>query len=290
MSNIHNKFNKYRPMNIKWIEKDKLFSEVIKEIKPVMIGLDIGTGIMPHDYFKAVIYVCCEPYEEYAKMLAEKIKEKKYNYIILQKDWMESIEKLRDNSVDSVYLIDVIEHLEKDKGKKLLEMTEKIVRKQIIIFTPLGMVKQEVLPGGKDAWGLNGVAYQEHKSGWLPEDFDDTWDIYACKDFHTTNNINKKIDKPFGAFWAIKNFNKKDELSNSSLDSLPIEIKDALINKFPYTYFELFNNSKQNELDQLQVKYNQLELVYQNLLNSRTVRYSNKIKKYLRKIIIKKSN
>lgn len=257
--------------NVKWIERDKLFPEVIKNIKPVMIGFDIGTGIVSHDYLKTTLYVCCEPYEEYAKVLAGKI-EGKDNYVILQKDWMGSIAGLKDNSIDSVFLIDVIEHLEKEEGRKLLKITERVVRKQIVIFTPLGFVKQELLEGGKDAWGLNGATYQEHKSGWLPEDFDDTWDIYACKDFHNTNNIGEKIDKPFGALWAIRNFNKDDELFNSSLDSLPLEVKNVLLNKFPNFYFDLLE------------KYNLLQIEHKNLLNTKAVRYSNKIKKYLGKI------
>lgn len=253
---------------IQWLKKDELEPEVFKAIQPVLVGLDIGVGIVPHNYLKPVVYVCCEPYEEYVNVLVEKISgEKNRTYAIRHKDWSNSIDGLADNSVDSVYLIDVIEHLPKDEGAELLKRTERIVRKQIVIFTPLGMVKQETLDGGKDAWGLNGAEYQEHKSGWLPEDFDDSWNIYACKDFHITNNIGKKLEKPFGAFWAIKNFNKKDELSNSSLDSLPVEIKDALINNLPYKYFELLNNiaEEQKKFKQLYSAHQQLENKYNKL-------------------------
>jgi len=220
-----------------WLEKEKLMPTAFKGINPVFTGLDIGVGIVPHDYLKNVIYICAEPYEEYVDVLKKKIYSKKNKvYIIQQKDWLESISGFKDKSIDSVYLIDVIEHLPKEEGIKLLEMTERIVRQQIIIFTPLGFTKQETLEGGKDAWGLSGAEYQEHKSGWMPEDFNETWNIYACKDYHRENNIGQELKKPFGAFWAIKNFLNNTIPVSKSIDLLPDEIKDSLVNRFSNNY------------------------------------------------------
>ena len=287
-----------RKNKVQWFKREDLMRETIKKIKPVLIGFDIGVGIVPHEYLKAAIYVCCEPYKEYVDILAEKISEEKnIIYVIQQKDWFESISELKDNSIDSVYLIDVIEHLPKEEGVRLLRMTEKVVKKQIVIFTPLGFVKQEILDNGKDAWGLNGASYQEHKSGWMPEDFDDTWDIYACTDYHAVNNIGIKLEKPFGAFWAIKNFNNKNNTTSLSLALSPLEIKDALLNQLPHRYFELVEKTKQGEIrnqqlqsehQQLQSEHQQLQAEHQNLINSKTVRYSKKIQQYLGKIGIKK--
>ena len=277
--------------NTQWLERGELIPEVMKKIKPVLVGLDIGVGIVPHDYLKSVVYVCCEPYKEYVDVLAEKISNGSDRvYIIQKKDWAESIADLKDKSIDALYLIDVVEHLPKKEGEKLLKLTERVVRKQIVIFTPLGFVKQEVLDGGKDAWGLSGAEYQEHKSGWMPEDFDETWNIYACKDFHDVNNVGEKLEKPFGAFWAIKNFGDENNFSDLSFNSLSSEIKEALFNQLPCKYFEIIKKLEQEKLQyqQLQSEHQQLQSEYGNLINSKTVRYSKKVQQYLRKIGIEK--
>lgn len=266
---------------IKWFKKEELNGVAIGKIKPVLVGFDIGTGIVSHDYLRPVVYVCCEPFQEYAQILADKVSEKKDSIFIIQnKDWAESLKGLENKSIDAVYLIDVVEHLPKEEGLELLKRTEEIVRKQIVIFTPLGFVKQEVMEGGKDAWGLNGAEYQEHKSGWMTDDFDSSWEIYACKDYHDTNNVGRKLDEPFGAFWAIKNFN--DEVSELAFDSLPQEVKNAIVNKLPSAYFERIEKLQKKELE-----HQKLLSEYEILKSSKAVRYANKLKKCLRKIGVK---
>lgn len=65
--------------------------------------------------------------------------------------------KFSDNSFDCVLASDLIEHLEKKEGLKLIKLMEKIAKKKIIIFTPNGY-----LPQGE----CENNPYQEHKSGW----------------------------------------------------------------------------------------------------------------------------
>jgi len=117
--------------------------------------------------------------------------------------------------VDTVFLIDVIEHLDKADALKLLKTTEVIARKQLVVFTPIGFMPQRN-PDGKDAWGLDGGMWQEHESAWSPADFSDSWDIYASKVFHTADHTGKPFDEPFGAFVAIKCINA-DTLSSHYL-------------------------------------------------------------------------
>ena len=61
------------------------------------------------------------------------------------------------NSFDCVMAIEIIEHLTKEDGLKMLKMMEKIARKKIIIFTPNGFVNQD---------DYDGNVWQIHKSGW----------------------------------------------------------------------------------------------------------------------------
>ena len=89
-------------------------------------------------------------------------------------------------------------------------------------------------PDGKDAWGLDGGMWQEHKSGWSPEDFDDSWDIYASKVFHTADHEGKPFDEPFGAFVAVKTFSR-DTASSYYLRTVKVRLVgylNALFNAF----------------------------------------------------------
>lgn len=63
----------------------------------------------------------------------------------------------KDKSFDVIVALDLIEHLTKEEGHKLLEDLEKLARKKVIIFTPNGFV-----PQGE----YDGNTYQIHKSGW----------------------------------------------------------------------------------------------------------------------------
>jgi len=80
---------------------------------------------------------------------------------------------------------------------------KKIARNQVIVFTPLGLLPQEH-DSDIDAWGLHGGAWQAHKSGWSPDDFDDTWTIYASDNFRRQDAHGNAFKKPYGAFYAVK--------------------------------------------------------------------------------------
>jgi len=190
-------------VKVTWLEKENFVTTVIGQLKDAEVVLDIGCGIMPQSYITPKMHICCEPFEQYVEVLLERLKgESDRNYIVLNATWSEAIKIFPAKSVDTVFLVDVVEHLEKEEGLRLLKATERIVKKQIVVFTPFGFIRQEH-PTGRDAWNLEGGVWQKHRSGWLPEDFDDNWKIYACKDYHTTDNMGNPFDKPLGAFWSI---------------------------------------------------------------------------------------
>ncbi|HTR80547.1 MAG TPA: methyltransferase domain-containing protein [Bacteroidota bacterium] len=66
-------------------------------------------------------------------------------------------EHFPQRSFDCVMALDVIEHLKKEDGYRLLEMMERIARKKVIIFTPNGFLRQEAYDGNP---------FQVHLSGW----------------------------------------------------------------------------------------------------------------------------
>jgi ubiquinone/menaquinone biosynthesis C-methylase UbiE len=73
-----------------------------------------------------------------------------------------------DNSYDVITCLDVIEHLEKDKGLALIKELKRIARKKVVIFTPEGFVEQS--DGLAGSWGENNPIYQKHRSGWTTEE------------------------------------------------------------------------------------------------------------------------
>ena len=205
-------------MAIEWVNKADLYYKLMLKLKPAEIILDIGTGISPQEYIEPSVHICCEPYAEYIEVLKQRIKSefknKKQKYVLINLNWGEVINIFPKKSIDSVFLIDVIEHLNKEEASILLKRTEEIVTNQIVIFTPLGFMPQ-THNDGKDAWGLSGAKWQEHLSGWDNNDFDESWDILAVKAYHFIDNIGNKLEEPFGALWAIKNYSDTTVITNN---------------------------------------------------------------------------
>ena len=112
--------------------------------------LDIGSGIRLSNVFRATVHICVEPFETYVKVIQNRYQNHP-NVIILQSDGLSFAPTLPDGSVDSVFLVDVIEHMTKEQGFALLAQCERIARKQIAVFTPLGYMPQDYGPEEADA-------------------------------------------------------------------------------------------------------------------------------------------
>lgn len=202
-------------MAVTWLSADRLFPAVINKFEKAEVLLDIGCGILPQKYVRPIVHICCEPFTQYVEHLKEKVKKEfDRSYVIVNATWSEAVKVFPSGSVDTVFLVDVIEHLEKDEALNLLKQTESIAKNQIALFTPLGFLPQHH-SDGKDIWGLDGAAWQEHKSGWLPEDFDESWEIYASKIYHTADNLGRDFKTPYGAMWAIKTIKSESNGKNN---------------------------------------------------------------------------
>ena len=192
---------------VQWCEKEALMDIAIAELQVVEVVLDIGCGIVPQNYVRPQTHICCEPFGDYVSHLQHKIatrEQRDRTYVILNMGWHDAVRYFPTKSVDTVFLVDVIEHLDKEEGRRLLALTENLARRQLVIFTPLGFMPQH--HNGKDGWGLDGAEWQEHRSGWLPEDFGDTWKIFAAKEFHVVDSLSRPLETPYGAMWAIKTY------------------------------------------------------------------------------------
>lgn len=76
-----------------------------------------------------------------------------------------------ENSVDTVLMLDFIEHLTKERGYEIIEQAKRVSRNQIIILTPLGwdenkkLLDQESSPYFQNTFNV-------HKSLWSAADLD----------------------------------------------------------------------------------------------------------------------
>ena len=70
---------------------------------------------------------------------------------------MDAGREFREKSFDCVLASDVIEHLTKEDGQKLIKVMENLATKKVIIFTPNGFLYQPAHDGNE---------YQKHLSGW----------------------------------------------------------------------------------------------------------------------------
>ncbi len=78
-------------------------------------------------------------------------------------DVLDIVKNFEPHSFDCVLASDVIEHLSKEDGNRLIDMMEKIARHKVIIFTPNGF-----LPQGE----YDDNPWQVHKSGWTIDEME----------------------------------------------------------------------------------------------------------------------
>jgi 2-polyprenyl-3-methyl-5-hydroxy-6-metoxy-1,4-benzoquinol methylase len=243
-----------------------LLSAVERAVKETEVVVDIGCGIVPMNYFRPSLHFMVEPWREYSDILSYRYAGDK-SVIIIRARALETLQQLGVNSVDSIFLLDVIEHLEKNVGLEVIKECERVAREQIVIFTPFGYMAQQVEEGQMDGWGLGGSTVQEHRSGWEPEDFDATWTFYICQDFHNTNFKGTALSRAHGAFYAIRNFDNKITVKPESLSDIRRPLPSEL------------------ELENLRKEYQVLSLKLQSLLNFPAIAFALTLRRISRKLM-----
>lgn len=95
---------------------------------------------------------------------------------------------------DACVALDVIEHLPKEDGWRMLDAMEKLANKRVVIFTPNGFVPQHSKDGD----------LQEHLSGWTAEDLRprgyEVFGMCGPKSLRGEYHIIKYKPRPF---WAL---------------------------------------------------------------------------------------
>lgn len=222
MKNLILKFRENKLMGKIFHTLDFCLQQELKDCKSV---LDIGCGpSSPIQHCKNIRYsVGVETFAPYL----EQSKKKNIHTSYIEKN----IEYLNfpDNSFDAVIMIEVIEHLTKTTGDKLLTRAERWAKKKIVLSTPNGFFSMGEVDSN---------IYQKHLSG---------WNVNALK------SRKYKVHGLCGAKFIYKNQNAVQSIINQE-DSMFINIRfkpkkmfyaiNAILQLFTYYFpkkaFELF--------------------------------------------------
>lgn len=120
--------------------------------------LDIGCGTAPTMRELGIPHcVGVEGYRPYFEtILREKLQDK-----VIECDVRDISKHFQPKQFDGCVALDLIEHLPKEDGLKLLQSMEAIARKRVVLFTPSGFLPQRHAESDD---------LQAHLSGWEPEE------------------------------------------------------------------------------------------------------------------------
>ena len=128
----------------------------------------------------------------------EEAKRQKTHDNFVQGDARDLARHFQPRSFDACIAIDVIEHLTKEDGLKLMQDMERIARKRVVFFTPKGFLPQR----RKASDDL-----QEHLSGWEPAEMKshdyEVIGLLGPKSLRTEGHVLKRKPR---FFWAIISF------------------------------------------------------------------------------------
>jgi hypothetical protein len=191
-------------MTVTHAGRHELSAVLAGKIQDVDVVLDLGAGICPQPFVKPFVHICVDVHRPYLERLKRESADDP-RYVLINAPWEQAVGLLPDKSVDTVFALDVIEHLEKADGLRLLREAERVARRQIVVATPHGFFPQCYDdPRQLDRWGMDGGYWQTHRSGWIPEDFGDDWDVVICPDGILLNQDDEPLDEPKAALWAFR--------------------------------------------------------------------------------------
>jgi len=199
------------------ILKPKIWDLLIQHLIPgwqEMRILDIGSGPcgkLKDRRFRGVDITCLDIFKPYLSVC------RGLGFKVVHGDALKLKDYFKQKSFDIVLLIDVLEHFKREDGKKVLAEVEKIAKKQIVIWTPVGWYPQDY-DCVDEPWKTIGNLqtkdknkYQQHISAWYPKDLEENG--YRCtvlEDYHPDIRIAshelKSHPSPVLAsqMWAIK--------------------------------------------------------------------------------------
>ncbi len=145
-------------------ERQFIATVLRSELRGIRSVLDIGCGNGVKQPLRDARYKGCAVGIDIHSDSVKKSRRLRTHARILCLDITKNWGRFRNKSFDAVTAFDLIEHLSKREGSKLISEAERIARKKIIFLTPNGYVPQAVRLRGESKWN-------NHRSGWSKGDF-----------------------------------------------------------------------------------------------------------------------
>ncbi len=121
--------------------------------------LDLGCGRRPVIEAPNSYYVCLDRFLPYLEGFEVAARPRNLERILAD---VRSL-PFRAKSIDCVLSVDLLEHLEKDEGSRMLKEIERIAERRIVIVTPNGYLDQDEYDGNP---------FQIHRSAWDVREFE----------------------------------------------------------------------------------------------------------------------
>jgi len=168
------------------IEPEQVWGFIRDRVGNVEVLVDLGSGVRPSNICTPKIHINIEKWHPYNAHLSKRYPNS--NFIQVEMDALEFLKIQPDASLDTIIAFDLIEHLTKDLGWKLIEEIQRTTKNTAVVFTPNGFMEQHVGENDLDGWGWTGNFLQNHLSGWTDQDFLN-WDCTISPNYHTIDGF-----------------------------------------------------------------------------------------------------
>lgn len=142
--------------------------------------LDVACGLaFKSKYIPAQIRIGVDIFDEYFKHIESDVP-----FVAIKYDVRKLLDLFQPKSFDLVIACDIIEHLEKEEGSRLMDDCETVARKAVIFENPRGFIPQDI-----DILGYGGDHWQTHRSAWEPAEFESRGYTALVRDYMMSDKV-----------------------------------------------------------------------------------------------------